>query len=82
MEGGRAHDGGRTRTNGKEGASRSGIVLSRQVYLESRESILVIRDLGVGGYVIVSNDVIRNSKYASTRMSKKLIPKRALTLKF
>ena len=82
MEGGRAHDGGRTRTNGKEGASRSGIVLSRQVYLESRGSILAFRDLGVRGYIIVSNDVIRNSKYACTRMSKKLIPKRALMLKF
>ena len=82
LEGGRAYDGGRTRTNGKEGASRSGIVLSRQVYLESRESILASRDLGVGGYVIVWNDVIRNSKYARTRMSKKLIPNRTLTLKF
>ena len=82
MEGARAHNGGRTRANGKEGASCSGIYLSRQVYLESRGSILAIRDLGAGGDVIVSNDVIRNSKYACTRMSKKLIPKRALMLKF
>ena len=85
MERARARDGGRTRAYGnigKEGASRPGIVLSRQVYLESRGSILAIRDLGAGGYVIASNDLIRDSKYASTRMSNTLIPKRALTLKF
>ena len=82
MEGARARDGGRARTNGKEGASRPGIVLSRQVHLESCGDILAIRDLGVGGYVIVLNEVIRDSKYAFTRTPRPLIPKRALRVKF